>query len=373
MRPESNPDEGSIPPWRHRGDWTHPDWRRRRRFLFQRFIRFVVAGLILFIITTIGISFLFNRMLGGNFREFHLVWLFGILLVFGIPVALAIFAVRTFSRALNPLARVMAAADSVAQGDLTVQVPEVGPPEFVRLAHSFNHMVQELQRLDQLRRNLMADVAHELRTPLHILQGNIEGMQDGVYAPTPEQYELLLAETNQLSRLIEDLRTLSLAEAGQLTLQNDEISVAELLKDTATSFLGQVEAAGIHLDLDLPTHPEGLTVRGDPGRLAQVLDNLVSNALRHTPPGGTIGLKACLENDRVCIQVSDNGKGIPAEDLPNIFDRFWRGNASRTESTGLGLAIARQLVQSHGGSIAVESEPGKGAKFTIDLPRSRMV
>jgi two-component system sensor histidine kinase BaeS len=234
-------------------------------------------------------------------------------------------------------------------------------------------MVQELQRLDQLRRNLMADVAHELRTPLHIIQGNIEGMQDGIYQPNAEQYDLLLSETRQLSRLIEDLRTLSLAEAGQLPLEHEKVRIADLMRDTATSYKGQLETAGIQLALEIPGDSENLSVQGDAGRFSQVLDNLVANAIRHTPPGGTISLKAWMAEDRVRIQVSDNGKGIPAEDIPNIFDRFWRGDASREDSTGLGLAIARQLVQAHGGTITVVSEPGKGTTFTIELPQNAMV
>jgi signal transduction histidine kinase len=277
----------------------------------------------------------------------------------------------------------MAAADAVAEGDFSARVPEGdiperGPGELRQLARSFNRMVSELQRQDRLRKDLIADVAHELRTPLHILQGNLEGLQDGIYQPTNEQVELLLAETRQLARLVEDLRTLSLAEAGQLPLVRGPVDVGELISDAVTSFSGQAEAAGITLGFDLGEGGQPLTVSGDPGRLDQVLSNLLANALRHTPPGGTIEVRAMTTAEGVQVQVADDGEGIPAEDLPFIFDRFWRGDrAERTgkdRGSGLGLAIARQLVQAHGGRIWAESPirqgdgPGRGSSFTFTLP-----
>jgi two-component system, OmpR family, sensor histidine kinase BaeS len=241
-------------------------------------------------------------------------------------------------------------------------------------------------------------VAHELRNPLHIIQGNLEGILDGVYQPTAEHIGATLEETRGLARLVEDLRTLSLAEAGQLPMVWEPVDVRELLADAATSFGGQAEAAGIALSVEAPSigaepAPGGIagswpgaapemTITADAGRLDQVLGNLVANALCHTPEGGTITLRAepraAAQGERgVRISVSDTGEGIPAEDLPYIFDRFWRGDRSRTRASGagsgLGLAIARQLVQAHGGRIAVESTPGRGSTFTIDLPIERPV
>jgi two-component system OmpR family sensor kinase/two-component system sensor histidine kinase BaeS len=232
-------------------------------------------------------------------------------------------------------------------------------------------MVEELAQADQRRRNLTADVAHELRTPLHIIQGNLEGVLDDVYQPTEEHIQATLEETRQLARLVEDLRTLSLAEAGQLPLVWEPVDVAELLADVHTSFSGQAEAAGIDLRVeiegDLPT------ITGDVGRLDQVLGNLVANAIRHTPAGGGITLRAEPIDDGVRVHVRDTGEGIPAEDVPHVFDRFWKGDRARTRAegtgSGLGLAIARQLVNAHGGAICVESERGKGTTFTIELPR----
>jgi two-component system sensor histidine kinase BaeS len=299
------------------------------------------------------------------------------------PLFVGLTALRSFNSIANPMARVMAAADAVADGDFSVRVPIIGQGEFARLASSFNRMVEELERSDRLRRNLTADVAHELRTPLHIIQGNLEGIQDGIYEPTQEQIGLLLDETHQLSRLVEDLRTLSLAEAGQLPLEKEDINVNELLNDVATSFSGQAEIAGVVLRVEVDSAAPGteLIVTGDAGRLNQVLSNLAANALRHTPPGGEVTLSARRTSKGVSIQVADSGSGIPAKDIPYIFERFWsssRGLEPRAnpgsvlethpEGSGLGLAIARQLVQAHGGMIRVESQQQKGTNFIIDLP-----
>jgi signal transduction histidine kinase len=331
-----------------------------------------------------GLSFLLTRLFGGSGQAAFALWLTGCVIILGGLVLAGGAAARSFAGSIEPLARVMAAADAVSEGDLSVRVPEGAPGEFGRLVTSFNRMVVELERTDQQRRNLTADVAHELRTPLHIIQGNLEGILDGVYEPTPEQIELLLEETRQLSRLVEDLRTLSLAESGQLPLKVEPLDARELLEDVVTSFSGQAEAAGVDLRIEEPggeAMPAPLTISGDAGRLDQVLGNLVANALRHTPPGGWVRLSAnafpgVTNGARFCvrIRVADNGSGIPAEDLPFVFDRFWRGDRSRQKeasgpaSTGLGLAITRQLVQAHGGKIVVESRPGEGTVFTIELP-----
>jgi two-component system OmpR family sensor kinase/two-component system sensor histidine kinase BaeS len=308
-------------------------------------------------------------------------------LALALPLLAGGLAARALQGIATPLAEVMAAADAVAEGDLSarVRVPTHGPREFGRLAESFNHMTQELERADQQRRNLTADVAHELRTPLHIIQGNLEGVLDGVYEPTQAHIGATVDETRALARLVEDLQTLSLAEAGQLALDREPVNVAELLSDVSTSFSGQAEAAGIKLcavidgveidgvapESDLPA----MAIHGDVGRLDQVVGNLVANALRHTPSGGSIKLVAEPTQGGVRIIVQDTGEGIPTSDLPHIFDRFWRGDRSRTRArgvgSGLGLAIARQLVQAHGGRIGVESEPGQGTTFTVELPTGR--
>ena len=261
------------------------------------------------------------------------------------------------------------AADAVSEGDLSVRVPLSHRGRFYQLEASFNRMLDELERADLQRRNLTADVAHELRTPLHVIQGYLEGVLDGVYQPDEDTINLLLDETHLLSRLVEDLRTLSLAEAGELQLQLEEVNLAELIADVHTSFSGQAEAAGISLTTRVE---ESLTLTADPGRLDQVLSNLVVNALRHTPEGGEVSIQADQEQDALRIVVEDNGEGISSEDIPFIFDRFWKADKSRQHTDdaghGLGLAIARQLIRAHGGEIRVESELGQGTKFTIELP-----
>jgi two-component system sensor histidine kinase BaeS len=238
-------------------------------------------------------------------------------------------------------------------------------------------MVGELERSEQQRRNLTADIAHELRTPLHIIQGNLEGIIDGVYQPTPEHINTTLEETRLLARLVSDLQTLSLAETGQLPLHPARFLLADLIDDLAASFSSQAASLGINLKTNIADQSQALTADYD--RLNQVLSNLVSNALRHTPGGGTVLIQtesmpkeSSPAKFAVRITIRDTGSGIPAEDLPFIFDRFWRGDKSRSERThsGLGLAIAKQLVRAHGGSIEAQSVLGAGSSFIIELPES---
>jgi two-component system OmpR family sensor kinase/two-component system sensor histidine kinase BaeS len=344
--------------------------RRRRGGVFFRFVGAFGCLTLLIVGGMAGLGFLFSQLFESSGKMAVTLWFGGCGMVFGLALLAALLARRAFRDIATPLADVMTAADAVAEGDLSVRVGEDKHGEFGQLARSFNRMVERLERSDRQRRNLTADVAHELRTPVHIIQGNLEGVLDGVYEPTAAHVEATLEETRQLSRLVEDLRTLSLAETGQLPLVKEPVDVAELLADVCTSFSGQAEAAGLGLRVD--AEGELPSIVGDVGRLDQVLGNLVANAVRHTPGGGTITLKAEPRKGGVRIIVRDTGEGIPAEDLPHIFDRFWKGDRSRTRAggagSGLGLAIARQLVQAHGGTICVESEVGQGTTFTIELP-----
>src|SRR6185436_8867166 len=235
------------------------------------------------------------------------------LLVF-VFAAAAFVAMRAIA---SPLGSVMDAADRVAAGDYTVRVPETGAPPIRALANSFNAMTARLQGADRVRRDLMADVAHELRTPLTVLQGRIEGLIDGVYQRDDAQLAQLLEETQVLSRLIEDLRTVALSDAGALPLQKESIDIVELARDVARSFEGRgaavevVATAAATLDLDAL-------------RIREVLTNLITNAIRHTPADGRITIGIAQEKDRVVVTVKDTGAGVPPDAVPRLFDRFYK-------------------------------------------------
>ena len=286
--------------------------------------------------------------------------------VIGFGLMIGLVLSRGISRPLEELAR---ATRAVAAGDLSTRVPTHGAGEIGELAAAFNTMTQELARADELRRNLTADVAHELRTPLSVIRAKLEGVLDGVYPATPEHLEPVLEEIRLLTQLVEDLRLLALAEAGQLTLEKRATDIGDLLQDAQVNFGPQAADRGVTLTLDLPARLPKVLV--DRRRIAQVLGNLLTNALRHTPGGGCVTLSAAASEGMVKVTVADTGKGIPSEDLPYIFERFWRGDKSRSRAaggTGLGLAIAKQFVEIHGGTISVESRPGQGSQFWFTLP-----
>ncbi len=360
---------------RHSPHWPHHS-RPKRRFLLGRFIFFIGPLFLLFLIAILTIIWLVSGPREGDFSRPPMFVPLICCIPLGFTFLVFMLGGMMFRRLGMPLAELMAAADAVAEGDFSVRVQEHRPGEFGRLAQSFNRMATELERAEQQRRNLTADVAHELRTPLHIIQGNLEGVLDGVYEATPEHITATLDETRLLARLVSDLQTLSLAEAGQLPLYPVETLVADLLADVQTSFAGQAAAANITLAVDIPSDAEKLTLVVDADRMEQVLSNLVANALRHTPERGRVSLSASPTANGIRLTVSDSGSGIPPEELPYIFDRFWRGEKSRTRQdgagSGLGLAITRQLVQAHDGHIHVESHLGQGTTFTIDLPPSRL-
>jgi signal transduction histidine kinase len=237
--------------------------------------------------------------------------------------------------------------------------------EIGELAQAFNQMAQSLAHQETLRRNLMADIAHELRTPLTVIRGDLEGFLDDVFEPTPQALASLQEETLLLSRLVDDLRALAQAEAGQLKLDREPTDLATLLQGVVDSFAHQAESQGQSLRLEASSNLPTLEV--DPQRVRQVVANLVSNALRHAPESGQVVVSAQQRASAVQVSVADDGPGIAPADLPRVFDRFWQGGP-RVEGSGLGLAIARELVRAHGGQIWAESAPGQGSTFLFSLP-----
>ena len=283
----------------------------------------------------------------------------------GMALVLGIFLARTFTR---PLRELTTATRSMAKGELEQQVPVRTQDELGELAASFNQMSADLARANELRRQMTADIAHDLRTPLSVIKGYTEALRDGVLQPAPETFQIIHQEAEQLSRLVEDLRTLSLADAGELTLTRRLVHPRELLERTAAAHLPRAQQLGIGLQVTAEANAPAVGV--DPERMAQVLGNLVSNALRHTPAGGQISLAAAQRGNNVLLTVQDNGVGIAPDKLRRIFTRFYRGDEARQAhegESGLGLAIAKSLVELHGGAISVESTLGEGTTFTIAL------
>jgi signal transduction histidine kinase len=270
-------------------------------------------------------------------------------------------------RLVKPLDEVMDAADRVAAGDYSGHLREQGPPQVRAFQRSFNTMTGRLQAYDEQRKRLLADISHELRTPLTVLQGNLEGMLDNVYPRDEQHIALLLEETHILSRLIDDLRTFSAAETGRLVLQKETVDPGRLVRHVADAMQPSAAKNGTQLiDQAAPGLPAADL---DAARIREVLENLVSNAVRHTSYGGEI-IIGCRQDPaggkRLEFFVKDNGRGIPPDLLPHVFDRYIKSVDSG--GTGLGLAVAKQLVQAHGGSIGAESEPGRGTLIRFWIP-----
>ncbi|GAB4469243.1 MAG: ATP-binding protein [Elainellaceae cyanobacterium] len=272
-------------------------------------------------------------------------------------------------RIVQPLIQMEEITQKFAAGELDERVPASEIPELNQLAVSFNRMADNLQGVEQRRRDLVTDLTHELRTPLTVLEGYLEGLSDGTIAPTPEVYELLGKESVRMRRLVSDLQELSKIEAGYLPIDAQQMDLYPLLTSVVQRFSDQLLTGdGPLISLEYP--PETPLVLADAGRVEQILVNLLSNALRYTPVG-KITLQVWHTETHAWIAVSDTGQGIAPEDLPHVFERFWRADRSRNRhsgGTGLGLAISQRLVQLQGGEIEVESEVGKGSTFRFSLP-----
>lgn len=277
-----------------------------------------------------------------------------------------------------PLDDLLDASEKVADGDYSVRVEAKGPPEVYSLMQGFNSMAERLQVNDQQRRAMLADVSHELRTPITIIQGNVEGILDGMYSADEARLKSILEETQILSRLVDDLRTMALAESGSLQLRREPTALASLIQEVITGFESQVKEKEIRVELLLE---EADDISIDPLRMREVLSNILSNALRYTPRGGEIAVGLTesgvgLASDALSVEavskrgvtvfVHDSGPGIESADLPHIFERFYK--SSDSGGMGLGLSIARYIVEAHGGKIWAESEAGKGMKISFAIP-----
>lgn len=272
------------------------------------------------------------------------------------------------TQVLSPLRLLSRATERIAHGDLPQRVTLKARDEFGRLGESFNRMVDNLRRSETIRQTMTADIAHELRTPVTIIQGSLEAVLDGVYQPTTETIAPIYEEILHLGGLIDDLRDLALAEAGELRLDKEPTDLVALVEQVTETVRASVEQVpNLHVEADSAL----LKLSVDPKRIHQVLSNLLSNALRVTPQDGEIRVELSRQGEEVELRVSDSGPGIAAEELPHLFERFYRGDRARSRSaggSGLGLAIARQWVEAHGGRIWAENRETGGARFVVRLP-----
>jgi signal transduction histidine kinase len=295
--------------------------------------------------------------------------------LWGSLLAVAIALLLTFILSRRIFAPVKALANATREfgkGDFSHRVDFKDRGEMGELSRSFNAMADDLERNERLRRNMVADVAHELRTPLSNLRGYLEAISDGLVKPDETSIRSLSEEVSSLSRLVDDLQELSLADAGELRLIFQPEDISRLIRETVTALQAKAAARSLKMSTRLPDTLPKVNIDGH--RIKQVLYNLLDNAVAHTGPEGRITVTAWQEEDRVYISVADTGEGIPAEDLPLIFERFYRVDKSRTRSTGgtgLGLTIVKRLVEAHGGRIDVRSKPGQGATFTFSVPLSK--
>lgn len=330
-----------------------------RRFVvfaigFFLFFGFIVAAFVTLLISA------FSATGGPGLGAFTPLIVIIVLLVVSTTVA------RAIRRLVVPLGELIDAAESVESRNYAVRVRPRGPRELRSLARAFNSMSARLESSEEQRKQLLADVTHELRTPLTVVQGNLEALIDGVYPADAQHLAPILDETRVLSRLVDDLRTLSMAEAGALALHREPTDIAELVADSVASLRTQADSAGIALVTETAAALPQADI--DPVRLREVLSNLLSNALRYTPRGGSVRVSATARDGRVRVSVRDTGPGIAADALPHVFDRFYKSDESR--GAGLGLAIAKSLVVAHGGEISATSEPGQGTEMRFTLPVS---
>jgi two-component system sensor histidine kinase BaeS len=287
----------------------------------------------------------------------------------GLAAVIALLVALAVSRRItSPVTRLIAAARAMGGGDRSARAGDVqGPAELQDLAIAFDQMAESVARQETVRRNLVADVAHELRTPVAVLQAGHEALLDGVTEPTPEQLGSLRDEVLRLARMVDDLQRLAAAEAAALQLTLIACDLAEIAGTAADRLASAFDAADITVDRQLSS----VQVMGDPGRLHEVIGNLLTNALKFTPAGGSVLVQAGPADQRALLRVRDSGAGIPPDELPHIFDRFFRGRgAAGVAGSGIGLTVVAELVRAHHGQLEVSSPPGQGTQVTVLLPRA---
>lgn len=342
-------------PWQVGGA---PGWPYKGRARFVRRAGLAFASVL--VLSAIGVGTVLSAVLRASGIG-QIAQLGGILLLgaAGLLLVLAVFFMGMRRLAL-PFGDIVGASERVSSGDFTVRLPEHGPPSMRAVSHAFNAMTTRLEENERRRQQYMSDIAHELRTPLTVIQGRLEGIIDGVYAPTTDQMKSLAGEARTLARLVEDLRALANAETGELSLRKEPTDIAALADDVAAGFDGQADVAVRVESRPLPI------AAVDPVRLREALANLVVNAVHASPPRSVVTIRVGPQGDRVAIDVVDSGRGIARDRLPHIFERFYKDPGSR--GSGLGLSIARSIVAAHGGTISAESAEGAGTTMTITLP-----
>jgi two-component system, OmpR family, sensor histidine kinase BaeS len=351
------------PPWWPENEPFPPSgehWSQMRR----RFVRRIGLALLAVVVFLVVAGWIAGAAFGnwhdrsGGRGPFP-----GVLFLVAFVVLGVVVFTRVFRRTTRPIGDVMDAAGRVREGDLSARAPEYGPREVRELARTFNAMAERLEGDETRRRNLLADVTHELRTPLAVIRARVEGLRDGLY-DGDEHLALIEEETRVMARLLDDLQLLSNAEAGALRLHRERTAPADLVDSAVAAHGPSATSAGVSLSSDV--EPSLPLVDVDAVRIGEVLSNLLTNAIRHTPSGGAVLVSAGRDGAAVAFAVSDTGSGIPTEDLERVFDRFARSPDSG--GSGLGLAIARSLVRAHGGEISATSSPDGGSTFRFTLP-----
>ena len=346
------------PPW-HGG----PGWGGPRGFgpgPGRRFRRGAFVVLLVVVLLVAALSTMVASAIAGNAPAP------GITVAMSAAVVVGLFAsARWLWRSTRTVGALMDAADRVSGGDYTPRVDDPGSRQLGRLVGAFNQMTERLRTNEERRRELLADVAHELRSPLQVIRGTLEGMLDGLYPADAERLRPLLEETTMMARLLDDLRTLSMAEAGVLPLHRETVDPRGVVDDTVQAFRSMAEEAGVTLEAERAAAATS-QLEADPVRLAEILANLVTNAVRHTPRGGRVTVRVSAATGGAAFEVQDSGPGIPENRLPTVFDRFV--TSADAGGTGLGLAIAKRLVEAHGGTIEARSPASAGTTIRLVIP-----